>query len=346
MKTEMLNNCIEVPCFMYLQSNKLYYSITLPMNQLERFLCIDNEFDVLKRSQRLIKENRVKKLVNYLQNGNFILPALTGYIDGEHEFKEIDNHMNIGYLKLSLDCSIKLFDGQHRASGIISACRKSSELKNLLRKSSITLNLTHDLTLDVRQQFFSDINSNSSKPSISLSSTYDRNNSRTVITHKIIEELELTSVIEYEKNVINKDDKFKLYTFKPFSDSIAKAFNIKKSTDVTDELVANISSVYLSWRNVFKWAVIQDTNFFRNKTINLHNVMISALGDVTKDLLDAHDNNYSLVAEKINKSRIDYISSFLLDNLYDVCIDSKTERIKLDSISKNNLKNYIINLID
>lgn len=336
-------NFIKVPCFIYLQAEKLYYSITLPMIQLDRFLSIDNEMDVLKRSQRLVTEKRVKKLINYLTQDNFILPSLTGYINGNCEFEQIENHQNIGYLKLSLDCEIKLFDGQHRASGIISACRKSPELKSKLRKSSITLNLTQNLPLDVRQQFFSDINTNVSKPSISLSTTYDNNNSKTILAHKVIQELNLKSRIEYEKNVINKDDKYNLYTFKAFADSIAKAFNIKKTTEITDELVNKAVCIYSSWSHLFKWKYIPDASFFRKKTINLNNIMITIIGEVTKELLNGcDDNDYKSVVEKINKSSINYLTTFSIKNLYSICIDNETQRIKLDFDSKYKLKEYFL----
>ena len=46
---------ITVPAFMYIQSDKVFYSITLGFTELNRFLSIDNEFDVLKRSQRLLE---------------------------------------------------------------------------------------------------------------------------------------------------------------------------------------------------------------------------------------------------------------------------------------------------
>lgn len=335
-------NFIKVPCFMYLQADKIYYSITLPMVQLDRFLSIDNEMDVLKRSQRLVTEKRVKKLIDYLSQDSFILPSLTGYINGDCEFEMLENHQNIGYLKLQLDCEIKLFDGQHRASGIISACRKSLELKNKLRKSSITLNLTRNLPLDVRQQFFSDINTNVSKPSISLSTTYDNNNSKTVLAHKVIQELELTSFIEYEKNVISKDDKYNLYTFKAFADSIAKAFNIKRTTEITDELISKVVYIYSSWSHLFKWKNISDVSFFRKGTINLNNIMILMIGEVTKEFLNDCDGNDYCVAEKIDKSSIDYLTTFSIKNLYNICIDNETQRIKLDFDSKYKLKEYFL----
>lgn len=345
-ETEILENFIRVPCFRYAQADRLYYSITMPMNQLDKFLCIDNSFNVLERSQRLVETRRVKKLVNYLEKGKFILPSLTGFIEGECKFKAFGKHADLGYLEISLDSVIKLFDGQHRASGIVSACCKSYDLKNKLKKSSITLNLTNALTLSERQQFFSDINTNVSKPSISLSSAYNKTDSRYLIAHRIIKELDLTLNIEYEKNVIHRDDKLKFFTFKSFSDSISRAFGLRQNTEITDELISDILYIYEGWRNVFKWNLIVDIANVRNKTINFHNMMIVLIGDVTRELLYKYENNHFIVNEKIENSKIDYLLTFQHKNLYDVCIDAETDRIKLDAVSKNNLKNYINNLIE
>ena len=330
---------------MYMQSGKVFYSITLGFSELGRFLSIDNEFDVLKRSQRLINEKRVKKLVKYIENDDFILPALTGYIEGDFIFEPIGKE-NLGYLKLPLDCVIKLFDGQHRASAIISACSKSFELKEKLSRSSITLNLAEYLDLDMRQQYFSDINSNASKPSISLSSTYNKNDARTELAHKVIGELALSGRIEYEKNVIrnyNTRNLYALYTFKSFSDSLAKAFGVKKRTLITDELVSKATLIYSAWMKLLNWELILDTDYYRKHNILLHNLMIITIGSVTKTLLD--DNDYNIVIDKIKNSRIDYLESFTYKKMYDVCVDEQTNKIKLDALSKINLHDYIIKLI-
>ena len=337
-------NTITVPAFTYIQSGKVFYSITLGFTELGRFLSIDNEFDVLKRSQRRINEKRVRKLVTYLElNEDFILPALTGYIDGDFIFEQMGENENLGYLKLPLDSVIKLFDGQHRASAIISACNKSFELKNKLSRSSITLNLAEYLDLDMRQQYFSDINSNASKPSISLSSTYNKNDARTELAHKVIGELNLSNCIEYEKNVLRNDNTRALYTFKSFSDSLAKAFSVKKDYFVTEELVSKAVSIYSTWMKLLKWETILDTNYYRKNNILLHNLMIITIGSVTKTLLD--DNDYNIVIDKIENSRIDYLESFTYKKMHNVCVDEQTNKIKLDALSKINLHDYIIKLM-
>ncbi|OCG08897.1 hypothetical protein A9G13_02210 [Gilliamella sp. wkB178] len=331
-ETVTLDNFIKVPCFRYFQAGRLFYSVTLPMNQLEKFLSIDNEFDVLKRSQRIVDKSRVKKLINYLEKDKFILPSLTGFIDGDCQFKEYGKDSGIGFLELSLDCVIKLFDGQHRASGIVSACKKSYELRYKLQKSSITLNLTNSLTLQERQQFFSDINTNVSKPSISLSSVYNQQDSRSVFATKIIDWLRMTNIIEYEKNVISKDEKFKAFTFKSFVDSVTKAFGLKKNTDITPDLLAQGEIIYKAWSSKFHWVDSIDISYQKQNTLNYHNLMIIIIGDVTKRLLEKH-SAYD-VSKKIEDSTFDYLTLFRITDLYDVCVDKETNRVKLDADSK------------
>ncbi|STT14716.1 DGQHR domain [Klebsiella pneumoniae] len=57
-----------------------------------------------------------------------------------------------------MDADLKLFDGQHRALGIFEFVRDYSNTED-----TISLLLTVGLPLELRQQFFADINNNASK---------------------------------------------------------------------------------------------------------------------------------------------------------------------------------------
>ncbi|YCO02412.1 DGQHR domain-containing protein (plasmid) [Vibrio sp. VNB-15] len=69
-----------------------------------------------------------------------------------------------------MDSEILLFDGQHRATGIIDALKQSVEL----RGHTIPLMLFMDMTLEERQQAFSDINGHAVNPSGSISDTFNQ----------------------------------------------------------------------------------------------------------------------------------------------------------------------------
>ncbi len=62
-----------------------------------------------------------------------------------------------------MDADLKLFDGQHRALGIFEFVRDYSNTED-----TISLLLTVGLPLELRQQFFADINNNASKPAAAI----------------------------------------------------------------------------------------------------------------------------------------------------------------------------------
>jgi DGQHR domain-containing protein len=156
-----------------MQCSTATYMITTPARALTRILASDNH-GTLERSQREINQARVKKFYQYLVNAYqnkepFIIPPLVGNCDADIEFEELAIRMWASHA-FPMDAVIKLFDGQHRAAGLAEFCRTYGE------PISIPLMLTHNLPLKARQQFFSDINNNVSKPSAAINMAYDGRN--------------------------------------------------------------------------------------------------------------------------------------------------------------------------
>ncbi|PQQ35658.1 hypothetical protein C6H68_23860 [Photorhabdus luminescens] len=70
------------------------------------------------------------------------------------------NDTRIGILNVPMDADIILFDGQHRAYGIVEFCKQRDVNDN------ISITLTENLDLETRQQIFSDINSIVMRPNL------------------------------------------------------------------------------------------------------------------------------------------------------------------------------------
>lgn len=162
----------EFPASRGVQGGAIVLMMTVPARTLARVLASDNYGDTLERSQREINPARAKKFYEYLVNAHenkepFIIPPLVGNCNSEIEFQEFGN-TNVGVVRFPMDAEIKLFDGQHRAAGIAEFCRTVGE------PIHVPLMLTHKLSLKTRQQFFSDINNNVSKPSAAINMAYIR----------------------------------------------------------------------------------------------------------------------------------------------------------------------------
>lgn len=210
----------EFPASRGVQGGAIVLMMTVPARTLARVLASDNYGDTLDRSQRELNPARAKKFYQYLVEAYenkepFIIPPLVGNCDSYVEFEEFGN-TNVGVARFPMDAEIKLFDGQHRAAGIAEYCRTIDE------PIHVPMMLTLQLPLKTRQQFFSDINNNVSKPSAAINMAYngrDKNAQEMVSfisSHEVFSE-----VTDFEHNVVPaKSDKW--VSFKALSDATAK----------------------------------------------------------------------------------------------------------------------------
>lgn len=188
-----------------MQGGKVYYVANVTFGALSRVLAIDTG-DVMERSQREVEKPRATNIQAYLNQNreSYVLPALTGIVDDPSmEFDELGYvGSNVGYLKLSLDAEIKLFDGQHRATGIRQVMKQNNYLKN----DQIALQLFVGMDLLQRQQAFSDINSNAKAVSKSLNMAYSHRDDNVRPLVLAINKIESwKGRIDFENNTVPKD---------------------------------------------------------------------------------------------------------------------------------------------
>lgn len=185
------------------QGGKIFFVAVVPFRMLKRLMSFDTG-DVLDRSQRAVDPGRAKALAKYLvsnQDG-FVLPSLTGIVDDETlQFDEYVPGSGVGKLTLSLDATVKLFDGQHRATGIMQALRELPALAS----ENVTIQLFRNMSLNERQQAFSDINGNAKAVSASLNMAYNKRDSGlTSIAAEIKRVKAWEGLIDYERNIVGK----------------------------------------------------------------------------------------------------------------------------------------------
>lgn len=236
-----------------LQGGRDFYTACVPFSMLARLLAIDTG-NVLDRSQRAVDPKRAKAISKYICDNaeSFVLPALTGVIEDETlKFEPAAKNANVGELNLSMDAVIKLFDGQHRATGIMDALKERSPQ---LKQQQVTIQLFVNMTLADRQQAFSDINANAKAVSASLNMVYDkRNDAVSALADQIEKVAAWKDRIDRENNIV-KADSGMLFSFRHAVQASRLVLGIGPKQQPDPVLVNDVST----WWNVVAPAVYWD----------------------------------------------------------------------------------------
>lgn len=277
--------CFEIPAVRGIQAGRPFFTINAPFGVLQRLVAFDTG-NVLARSQREVNPTRAKNISQYVQDNpdSYVLTSLTGVINDRPEFVESE-HANVGLLKISMDSEIFLFDGQHRTTGIIDAIKNNVDL----RGHNIPLMLFMEMTLEERQQAFSDINGHTVKPSASISDTYNKRDDLPMLVVDMANTLPaFTGLVDFERNVIGKNSPY-LFPVKILKDATARLLGVKATTPLSDEQREMARSFWeacskpLLWKAFRNWDDSADE--FRDGYISSHGVFLNALGLVGQCLL-------------------------------------------------------------
>lgn len=239
------------------QGGKTYFVANVTFGALSRVLAIDTG-DVMERSQREVEKPRAANIQAYLNTNreSYVLPALTGIVeDPELEFEELGHAgSNVGYLKLSLDAEIKLFDGQHRATGIRQVMKQNNYLKN----DQIALQLFVGMDLQQRQQAFSDINSNAKSVSKSLNMAYSHRDDNVRPLVRAIDKIQSwKGRIDFENNTVPKDSE-KLFALRNIVQACRTVKGVGKREMLVDLVYLSLQSFWddvgtavgwITWKN-------------------------------------------------------------------------------------------------
>lgn len=185
------------------QGKHVFYQISVPFRILASLVEMDDDWDVTKRSQRLVNKPRANALMRYIAQNTeneslWVVPPLIGTLEGDFEFKQVplDGFADVGHLIVPLECRIKLFDGQHRAFGIREAMVKHPELS----LQNVSIVVYPYLNLQERQQAFHDINSMQKIPSQSIRIAYNNSDPMAAKLSEYFRESDVRHLIEYEKD--------------------------------------------------------------------------------------------------------------------------------------------------
>ena len=318
------------------QNGRPFYQATVPFRTLASMLKLDDDFDVTKRSQRIVDKNRAKKVAKYLdknKDGFYVLPPLVGFIDGDFEFVPVplDGYPYVGTLKVPLESKFMLFDGQHRAFGV----REAMQLAPELGQETISIMFFSGLTLSERQQAFHDINFTQKTPSAALCIAYNERSDYDKMVIDVFSNSHIRGVIEYEKNTASGNSE-KVYSLKVLKD-FAIQFCGKEVqensqallSDYVDQLFevinipAHLNMIGIN-NSFYQKRGDSQAKEYRQEYILPHAVTLKALGLLGKDLITEFPDSWQEKLLVLGDRKIFYRNS---QHWFDRCVNDRDKMV-------------------
>ena len=305
------NLCFKLPVTRGNQ-HKSFFQVVMPLENLVTLLRFDDKGTVLERSQRPLNKTRAKSVAKYvvsnmINNQFLIIPSLCGVIDSPEDEAPVyvasEMHPDVGVLNVSLGAIIKLFDGQHRAGGcsigmeelqdLVNAAKVDKSILKKLKRLNIPLMLHTDLTLEERQQAFTDINQNGTKANAALNFTYNTRDPLPTLGRMLANDcLCFQNMVDYEHNT---PDAAFLFSIKAITDSTSSLIGYKKGSKISEK-ESQLAFDY--WHAVSKAMGWSGLGFaldpsgenspagYKSKNVKTHTIMTQALGHAGKQILD------------------------------------------------------------
>lgn len=352
MTTQTHEYFFEFPAIRGRQAGREQYVLFVPMNMLKRILASDNSGDVMSRSQREHNQVRSRKITNYLTGGHdtkrdWILGTLTGNIDKAVIFNAAEGTKgDVGMLSIPMDADIKLFDGQHRSGGIYGYIDARPDANDM-----ITLLLTVGLPLETRQQFFSDINNNATKPATAISMAYNHKDPVNDLVRHIASSVRALAMrVDYEHNVVpGKSDL--LVSFKALHDATRKMFGLRAGDEIPAALRHEAVTLWSAWADALHWEWVAEmlgASTYRTMAIGTHGVMVNAIGLATAMMLEHHDAE--TIAQQLRAHRQqdttceDRSQTFRHERWHGICVDAQSGTVKCDAAAQSRAAMHLLAL--
>ena len=312
------------------QARKAFYIIMVPLKFVPQFFKFDdNSLPPSLRAQRTLNKSRIPKISRYIIENpeEYILSSLCACIDGEVKFKPSEVSNTIGKLKISMDATVLINDGQHRRAAIEEAIK----IKPYLGDETISVVLYADQGLKRSQQMFADLNMHAVKPAQSIKLLFNHRDEQTHITKSVIEKIPLFSrFTDFEKSSISHRST-KTFTFSSIHQATKELITLK-NTNLDTEMCIRLATQF--WQEVIQY-IPGWLNLLEGKTsayqmrqhyIHAHGITLQALARVGNILLQEYPEDWqnhlskliyvewsrnnlaiwdgrALVSGKINKSR-------------------------------------------
>lgn len=290
------------------QSGREYYVAMCPLKLVPRiFLFQEEELPPELRAQRTLNKARVPEIARYiLSNPNdYIFSSITASIDGEVHFEPIlmgdDADEDIGKLRVPMDASVVINDGQHRRAAIEIALKEVADLGD----ETISVVFFVDVGLKRTQQMFADLNKHAVRPTRSIGILYDHRDPMSSLAKTIVEEVSVfRNLTEMEKTSISNRS-IKLFTL---SGIYQGTLSLLRKSPKINEVSAEEEDIAIQfWRevccNMDDWKLAAEkgisTYELRREYIHAHSLALHAIGRLGADLLSSNGKNFKKDLKKL-----------------------------------------------
>jgi len=293
-----------------LQAGRPYYVAMCPMKLVPKlFHFSDSEIPAKLRAQRVLNKSRIPEMVNYMIDNkkNYIFSSLTVSIGGDVIFEKfsIDNveQENIGQIRIPMDSTLLINDGQHRRAAIEKALEESPELGD----ETISVVFFLDVGLKKSQQMFADLNKHAVRPTRSLGVLYDHREPLSVLAKKVVNEHPVfLALTEVEKTSISNRST-KLFTLSGIYEGtrvlLRKSRKTKKITKKEENLAIEFWGEVINnmkdWNLAYKKEV--STSELRKNYIHAHGLALQVIGKLGAELIEKENENYKKLLKKLDK---------------------------------------------
>lgn len=366
----MDGNWFEFVAMQGIQARSAFYVIMVPLKFVPKFFKFDDEtLPASLRAQRTLNKARVPQISRYITENpdEYIMSSLCACVDGEVKFEASDISNTMGKLKISMDATVLINDGQHRRAAIEEAIKTNRHLG----EESISIVLYADKGLKRSQQMFADLNMHSVKPAQSIKLLFNHRDEQTFITKAVIEAIPLFSKFtDFEKSSISHRST-KVFTFSSIHQATKELLAFKTPLLDTDD---SIDIAIKFWQEIIQympgWLDLIEAKMtayqMRQSYIHAHGIALQALARVGNILLQEHPQDWqnylsklihlewsrnnlavwdgrALVAGKINKSRNNLVLvTNYIQKVLGIPLNSESQRVEnLLLNSFNNIKHQL-----
>ncbi|WP_436659715.1 DNA sulfur modification protein DndB [Acinetobacter sp. P1(2025)] len=289
------------------QGGRSNYLIQIRLSDVENLFSFNYGEKLDKSYQRPVNPKRKVQIADYMtSNSTFILPTVLAFpLRGSFTFESIDipnAPIDLGVLKLSVDCILGLFDGQHRVSGIIEALKKKTHMNP---NDTISVLLLEKQNLISAQQIFSDININAVKPSQSIKLLYDNRNMISVISKGLIRSNPFLSEYTDMTNSNLAKDSIKLFSFSAIYSAVNEMMkglddlNPQDKVQFINDFWSEITQHFIPFCYVSEKSVTPEN--LRQTSLAPFAVTIQALGIFAVTIFKADRDNWKEYVHALHK---------------------------------------------
>ena len=302
--------CFTFPSIRGIQAGREYYVSMCPLKLIPKLFHFDDESVMPEvRAQRVLNKSRIPEIARYITNNpnDYTFSALTASIDGEVSFDPVDststdpNQLRLGTLRISMDSTFIINDGQHRRAAIEMAIEKEPSLGN----ETIAVVFFIDRGLERCQQMFADLNRHAIRPSASLGVLYDHRDAIGAVTKYVaLNHYLFSRWLEFERSTLSARSK-KLFTLSALHFA-TREFLREEELQHPEKAQNNALTFWTEVANhIAEWRMVANGEMtageLRTNYIHGHAVVLQALGRLGCALIKEHPDDWRAYLCELNK---------------------------------------------